>query len=140
MRCVAALPAAGLLAGAAFGLFVPDVPRLPSCVLLIVCGALSLWAWRAERPRALAAFVVAGFFVGGAVLSADAWQRAWRPPLRTAFEVLAREQRARAAGEGRRLPEDDEAFTVVEGTLRADAARTESGVSLSVGVEGLAGR
>ena len=98
-----------------------------------------MWAWRAERSRTLAGAVAAGFFAGGALLAADAWQRAWTPPLWTAFETLAREQRRGAAAAGRKMPEDDEAFAVVEGVLRADAARTESGVSLSVAVEGMEG-
>src|SRR5262249_40238290 len=42
--------------------------------------------------------------------------------------------------EGRRLPEDDEAFAIVHGTLRADAAVSDAGVSLSIAVEGLDGR
>jgi ComEC/Rec2-related protein len=79
-----------------------------------------------------------GFFAGGALLSAVDWQRAWRPPLRLVFEELARAERAQAADEGRRSPEDDEAFAVVEGTLRADAAPTGSGISLSVAVDQLA--
>ena len=73
------------------------------------------------------------------MLAGDAWHRAWRPSLRIAFEQIARAQRARAADEGRRLPEDDEAFAVVEGVLRADATPTESGVSLSVAVASLSG-
>ena len=85
-------------------------------------------------------FVALGFFVGGAILATDAWQRAWRPPLRVAFEELARQQRARAEAEGRRLPEDDEALATVEGVLRADAAPTGGGVSLSIGVDGLVGQ
>ena len=137
MPYIAAVPAVGLLAGAAAGLFLPSLPVFPILAILICCGALSIWAWRAQRPRALACAVAAGFFAGGVVLAAAAWQRAWTPPLWTAFETLARDQRTGAAAGGRTLPEDDEAFAVVEGVLRADAARTESGVSLSVAVEGL---
>jgi len=44
-------------------------------------------------------------------------------------------QRSAAEAAGRRLPEDDEAFTTVEGTLRADAAPGDSGVSLALYVE-----
>jgi competence protein ComEC len=71
------------------------------------------------------------------VLAADAWQRAWRPSLRVVFEERAREERAQAAAEGRTRPQDDEAFAVVEGVLRADATPTASGVSLSVNVDAL---
>src|SRR5258705_9901390 len=137
MRNVAAIPAAGLLAGAAAGLVFPELPHTPGYAVLILCAALAWWAWRTARARLLAALVVAAFVVGGALLSADAWQRAWRPPLRIAFEDLARRERDQAALDGRRLPEDDEAFAIVEGVLRADAAPTESGVSLSIAVDRL---
>ena len=139
MRTVAAVPAVGLLAGAAFGLLVPELPRLPSYVVLIVCGAGSVWAWRAAGARTLAAVVAAGFFVGGALLASEAWQRAWRPPLRIAFEDRARAERARAKAEGRTLPEQEEAFAVVAGVLQSDASLGTSGVSLSIAVESLMG-
>jgi len=140
MRTIAAVPATGLLAGAAAGLLLPSLPAIPTFAILMCSGALSVWAWRAAHGGVLALVVAGGFFAGGALLSADAWQRAWRPPLRVAFEQLARQQRAQAVAEGRRLPEDDEAFVVVEGELRADAARTESGVSLSVAIDRVEGQ
>src|SRR4051812_43592120 len=132
MRHIAAVPAIGLLAGTATGLLVSDVRRLPVYLVLIVCAALSVWAWRRSRVWMLTASVVAGFFAGGALLAADAWERAWRPPVWFAFEERAAAQRAQAEAEGRRLPDEPEAFAIVEGVLRADAAPTESGVSLSV--------
>ena len=88
-----------------------------------------------RRPLWLGVSVALGFFAGGMLLSAVEWQRAWRPPLRLVFEGLAHEARAQAALEGRRMPEDDEAFAVVEGVLRADASLGASGVSLSVAVD-----
>jgi competence protein ComEC len=140
MRVVAAIPAAALLAGAAAGLLAPDLPHVALYVSLIVSGALSVWAWRAGGAFALGAAVAAGFFAGGMLLAADAWQRAWRPSLRIAFEEIARAQRARAVAAGRTLPEDDEAFAIAEGVLRADAATIESGVSLSIAIDRLDGR
>jgi len=140
VRVVAAIPAGGLLAGAAAGLFVPEVPRVPLYAFLIGGGALAWRAWLVADARLLTIAVVSSFFAGAALLSADGWQRAWRPPLWTMFEALAREQRQEAEATGRRLPLDDEAFAVVRGRLRADAALTPSGVSLSVDVEGLDGR
>jgi competence protein ComEC len=145
MPYIAAVPAIGLLAGAAAGLLLPSLPFfpylpafLPYLPALLPFALLPCWwAWRTSRPRLFTGAVIAAFFAGGSLLSADAWQRAWRPPLRITFEQLARQQRAQAAAEARRLPEDDEAFAVVEGELRADAARTESGVSLSVAVDRL---
>jgi len=140
MRAIATIPAVGLLTGATAGLFVPDVPRLFLCALLIAGGALAWRAWHVADPRLLTVAVVSAFFAGGALLAADAWQRAWRPSLWTAFEALARVQRRDADTAGRWLPLDDEAFAVVRGRLRADAALTPSGVALSVDVEGLEGR
>jgi hypothetical protein len=122
VRTIAAIPAAALISGAAAGLFVPEAPRLPLCAFLIGGGALSWWAWHVADARLLTIAVMSAFFAGGTLLSADAWQRAWRPPLWTMFEALAREQRQEAEATGRRLPLDDEAFAVVRGRLRADAA------------------
>jgi competence protein ComEC len=138
VRAVAAIPAAGLLAGAAAGLVFPDLSHGSSYAFLIACAALAWCAWRTARSRWLAAIAGAAFFAGGALLSADAWQRAWRPPLRIAFEELARRERAQAALDGRRLPEDDEVFAIVEGVLRADGSPTENGVALSVEIDALA--
>jgi len=121
--------------GCAAGLLVENIPHTPTRFFLIVCVAAACRAWRADRPCALAAIVVGAFFVGGALLANDAWQRAWRPPLRAAFEALARDERAEAARDGRRLPEADEAFAIVEGVLRAGASPGASGVSLTVDVE-----
>ena len=140
MRTVAAIPAVGLLAGAAAGLLVPDLPRLLTSTFLILCGALSVWAWRIGRTPVLAGMVVAGFFAGGAMLAAEAWERAWRPTLWSAFVEIAHAQRVQAAAEGRRLPEDDEAFAVVEGILNSDASPGASGASLSIAVDGLVGQ
>ncbi len=93
--------------------------------------------WGLRRPLLVAGAVALGFFTGGLLLSSVEWRRAWRPPLRVAFEELARTARVEAAREGRRLPEDDEAFAVVEGVLRADASPGASGISLSVAVDRL---
>jgi competence protein ComEC len=136
MRTVAAVPAAALISGAAAGLLL-DTPRAFATLVLIAAAGVSAWAWRRASIRVFAAAVAAVFFIGGALLASDAWQRAWRPSLRVAFESRARQARVEAAREGRRLPEDDEAFAIVGGTLRADAAPTENGVSVSVDVDGL---
>jgi competence protein ComEC len=137
MPYAAAIPSVALLAGAAAGLILPDVPRTPALAVLLVAAIVSLWSWRRDRAWILVAATVAGFFAGGARLSADAWQGAWRPSLRIAFEALAQEQRGRAIADGRRVPEDDEAFAIVEGVLRADATPGGSGVTLSVDVDTL---
>jgi len=135
MHTVAAIPALGLLAGSLVGFLVPEVIQPLASTLLIGGAVAALWAWSASSGRVVATMVAAAFAAGGALLAADAWQKAWRPTLRVAFEELARDERARAAAERRVLPEDDEAFATITGVLRADASRTESGVSLSIAVE-----
>ena len=140
VRTVAAIPAVGLLAGAAAGLLRSSfLPSFPSCNPDFcnpdVLRRLVAVGMAAERHALLAAAVVAGFFAGGALLAADAWHA------RGGRRCGSRSRRSRARSgamptAGRRLPEDDEAFAVVEGVLRADAAPTPSGVSLSVDVDG----
>src|SRR5260221_5968286 len=115
MRVIAAIPAAALLAGAAAGFLFSVPPLALVWVLLPASVAGAALAWRCGRPALLAFAIVLGFFGGALVLSSVAWQRAWRPPLRVAFEALARAERVQADAEGRRLPEDDEAFATVEG-------------------------
>jgi predicted membrane metal-binding protein len=139
VRAVAALPAAGLLTGAAIGLFLPSLPPVPILSLIAASAIAAWWSWRRRRTRALIAAVLAGFVAGGAILSADAWRRAWRPPLRIVFEDLARVQRRDGEAAGRRLPIDDEVFAIVEGVLRADASESASGVALSIDVDVPAG-
>jgi competence protein ComEC len=137
VRTIAAIPASALLAGVAFGLYVPE-PRVLLAYILISSGvAGAMFGWALSRRVLLVGSVALGFFSCGWLLSSVEWQRAWRPPLRIAFEQLARDERVVAAAQGRRMPEDDEAFAIVQGVLRTDAAATESGVSLSIEVESL---
>ena len=137
MRTVAAIPALGLLAGSVAGLLAPEIVRVFASALLIGGTCAAVWAWRVSSARAVALTTAAAFAAGGGLLAADAWQKAWRPTMRLAFEELARDERARAIAEGRLLPEDDEAFATVTGVLRSDAARTLSGVSLSIDVDAI---
>src|SRR5437870_3516670 len=137
MRTVAVIPVIGLLAGCLAGFLVPDIIQPIASTFLIAGAAAALCAWWISSARAVAMTAAAAFAAGGALLAADAWQKAWRPTLRVAFEELAREERARAASDGRVLPEDDEAFATIEGVLRSDASPTLNGVSLSVNVEAI---
>src|SRR5207248_10439426 len=137
VRAVAAIPAIALLAGSAIGLLAPDIPRTIALPFLIACAAVSVWAWRFARTLVLAASVALGFFAGAAFLAADAWREAWRPTLRIVFDDLGRAARAEAAADDRVLPEDDEAFAVVEGVLRQDGAITPTGASLSIDVDAI---
>jgi competence protein ComEC len=120
VRTIAAVPATGLLAGAASGLFLSDPHSAFFHAALVASLAAVIFAWALGRTRWCASAIAALFFAGGVMLGADAWQRAWRPPLRIAFEQIA---------------ERDEAFMVVEGVLRRDASPTGTGVSLSVDVD-----
>ena len=135
MQTVAAIPTAGLLIGCALGLLLPDLPLVPGFALLVLSAGVAAWAWRASRARVLAASVGVAFFAGGLVLAIDAWQRAWRPPLRAVFEDLARHEREEAALAGRPRSEDDSASAMLTGVLRTDASvRPRGTVSLSLDV------
>jgi competence protein ComEC len=140
VRVVAAIPSVSLLAGAACGLLVADPPFVLAYILLSSSLAGAMFGWALRRPPLVVASVALGFFTGGLLLSSVEWRRAWRPPLRVAFEALARAERAEAARNGRRMPEDDEAFAIVEGTFRSDGSLTASGASLSVAVDLVVGQ
>ena len=114
-------------------------PRAAGFRLVIGGGMVAAWACRRVLARPLAGAVVCVFFAGGVLLAGHAWQRAGARPARRVRSARPRE-RAQAAHDGRRLPEDDEAFATVTGTLRADAVQTENGVSLSVDVDGIEGQ
>jgi hypothetical protein len=139
VRAVAAVPAIGLLAGAAAGLVAPNLPRTVAILSLCICAAASISGWAFGQTRPLVAGVAGFFFVGGALLSVDSWRAAWRPTLRVAFDDLSLKARAHAIAEGRSPPEDGEAFATVEGVLRADSTPGDNSVSLSVDVGAICG-
>ena len=131
---VAAIPALGLLAGCTIGLFVPDMPSIVGYLGLAVAAAGAAHAWRNSRQTLLATTIAAGFFIGGALLAADAWQDAWRPSLRVVFEQLARAERSDAEANGNSLPEEDSATASITGVLRTDASPSAVGASVSLDV------
>jgi competence protein ComEC len=136
VRTVAAIPASGLLGGAAIGLLVPDLfLAVPLLGLAVGCAAV-VYAWRVSRAALLGCAVVFAFGAGGAASAIDAWREAWDPPLRRIYEGLAREDRAAAAAGDRRRG-DDSVQLALTGILRADAAVNEHSVSLSVGVNAI---
>ena len=102
--------------------------------LMLGAAVSAALAWRTERSGWLIAFVMLGFAAGGALLASDAWQRAHGSTLRRAFDDIARAERSDAEANGRVLPVDPSAFTLVEGTLRTDASPAPSGVSLNLAV------
>jgi competence protein ComEC len=131
---VAPFPAAALIAGSACGLIAADRssaadPTIAAGVvapLAAAAAATALFAWRTGRPRWLAAAIAAAFFFGGMLLAADAWEAAWRSPLRLEFE-------AATSGTAREAERDEGgALMLVTGVLQADAAPRPSGVSLSI--------
>jgi competence protein ComEC len=137
---VAPLASIPLLAGCACGLAIEHPPSLTTVVLAvaIVCTASSVVA---KKPCPVVVAIAAGFFGGGVRLAAVAWDQAWRTPLRSQFEQLAREARQEAQQHGIRLPLDDEVGATVVGVLVSDAAPGANGVSMAVEVtEGLEGR
>ncbi len=139
MQVVLAIPVLGLVAGAAAGLRVSEVP--PLYLVAVLCGwlLLALHGLRVSQPLLVAVATCGGFAVGGAALSADAWQRAWRPPLMRLFEQMAAAARVEAAADARDVPLDDRAQAVLTGVLRADASVSASGaVSLVLDVERVA--
>jgi competence protein ComEC len=140
VRAVAAIPAIGLLAGSALGILIPGFPPVTAAIVLCGAAVVAAWAWCAVRPALLGAAVCVAFAGGGAALAGAAWQEARHPPLRVVFDDLVRAERARAALDGRVLPEDAEAAATVDGVLRADASLSESGVSLSLDIRAIAGR
>ena len=99
MPTVAAIPALALLAGCAAGLLWSNLPAALEQSILVAAAIVALYAWRKSRPTVLAAAVAVAFFSGGSLLAARAWQDAWRPSLRVAFEELTRAgDNAEAAG------------------------------------------
>ena len=62
MRAVAAIPAVGLLSGAAVGLLVADPPFVLAYVLMSSGVAGAMFAWTLRRPAWLAVSVAVGFF------------------------------------------------------------------------------
>ena len=118
MRSVAAIPALGILTGAAAGLLFPDLGPIAFVVLTAAVGC-AVTAWWFRRVPVLAVSVGVSFAAGSALLAIDAWRDAWRPTLRVAFEEMTG-------------LEGDTASAVLTGVLRADAVQRPSGVSLSL--------
>ena len=137
MRVVVAIPVGGLIAGCAAGLCWPGMPHWVLYALLIEFAFVAVLAFRETHGLLLVASVAAAFAAGGALLAAAAWQVAWRPTLRIAFESIARAERAEAAAHGHQLPLDDAATVALVGVLREDASPGEGGASLSVDVSGV---
>jgi competence protein ComEC len=136
VRAVACIPAAALIGGAATGLVVAPAHSWIAIGALIACACAGVWAWCASRPLSLMAAVLSGFFAGGILLGAGAWQEAWRSTLRTTFESLEADARISRGSESG--SEGDGAVSVVlTGVLRMDAARGPNGVSIALDARSL---
>lgn len=135
VRIVAAVPAAGLLLGSGLGIVAPNLPAVVPAVALGACVFLMIAALVHARAWMVGVLVLLGCVPAGVLLSQRAWQDAWRPSLRVAFESIAHDERLSREAEGTNPPEDDRARVVLEGVIREDAAITDRGaVSLRVGV------
>jgi competence protein ComEC len=136
MRLTLGVPVCGLLAGAAFGVWRPDVPPLLAFGVAGGCVLLAVHARRVGQGALMAAATAGLCCAAGVVMAGRAWHHAWRPTLRIAFESIARDARADAARHHRVVPEDPSAAVVLSGILTSDAALTASGaVSLALDVE-----
>ncbi len=136
MQVALAIPVLGLVVGTAVGLHAPDVPPLYLCAVLCGWLLLALHGLRVTQPVLVGVATCGAFAVGGAALSADAWHRAWRPPLMVLFEAMAASTRADGEASARNAPLDDRATAVLTGVLRSDASMSASGtVSLALDVE-----
>jgi competence protein ComEC len=134
VQTVAAIPALALVAGCAAALAGANLYPLLATVFLIAAAGAATVAYRTSHASVCAVSVACGFACGGVLLGADAWQRAWRPPLRVLFESIAQDKRLEAARFGQLQPEDAAVAMSLVGVLREDAAVSNGGVSLSLQV------
>jgi competence protein ComEC len=132
----AAIVALGLLAGSAVGVALPDLPYPLLLASLAITGSSAVWAYCRAHSRLLAVGAGLAFFFGGALLAADAWSEASKPPLRLWFDAVS-QQRADTTATARRHSEESAVFAVVTGVLRADASSRPNGVSLSLDVRAI---
>jgi len=135
VRAIAAVPASGVIAGAALGLLFPHIPASVLAAFAALCGVAAVRAWHLTRPRTLAASVCLAFAAGGALLSTRALRETMRPSLRAAFDELAADERVEADAHGKTHPEELTATATIVGRLRSDAVATPVGASLSLDIE-----
>jgi competence protein ComEC len=135
VQVAAAFPALALAVGSAAGLLLPDVSTAGLVASLIAVAALAVWALARGDARVLLLAVAAGFGAGGMLLAHHAWQEAWQPTLRRAFEERLRADRI---ARGRGAVDDGVSFALI-GVLRTDAVARPSGISLSLDVTAIDG-
>jgi hypothetical protein len=141
VRTIAAIPALALLAGCAAGLLWPSLPGSLEQSVLVAAVTGGVCAWWLARRSLLAASVAVAFFSGGSLLAERAWQDAWRPSLRVAYEELARPPGNNVGNVNNvdARPGTEESVTAaIVGVLRADASPTPVGASLSIDVQEIA--
>jgi competence protein ComEC len=115
----AAVPAVAVVLGAALGVLLEVSSVVPALVLMAAALAASVAAFVVRRQGIFLATIATVFFSASWALSIRAAAEAIRPPLRTALA------RVTGAGSGPVL---------LEGCLAEDAAVTERGVALNLGV------
>jgi competence protein ComEC len=121
---VALIPAAALITGAVCGAFV-DWPFGPGCWTLVFVWAAAAAAWRRRRPALTLVALVAGFVCAGALLAADARQRALDVSLRRILDTAVGGFAIATLG-----PEHDHDPLPVRALLLEDAAPRDGFVSL----------
>jgi competence protein ComEC len=124
VRTPAALPSAALLAGVCVGALEVAGLERGAAVAVLIAAWLAAARSIGSRPRCFAVACAVGFLGAGALVGQRAVERALQPTL---LAVLDRDPTWRAGSRSREP-------IVVEGTLRADAVLTPSGVSLSLRV------
>ena len=132
MPYLSLLLALALIAGLAGGVVIDRPPALAAALLLAASWTFAVLAFRTSWPRVFLAAVTCAIATAGLLLGQHAVDRALHTPLRTALEQAVGGFALDAPDDGR-LDEP----VVIEGRLRADAALTDNGVSLSVEVDRL---
>jgi competence protein ComEC len=121
--------ALALVAGLAGGVLVDRPLALAESIALSGSWTFAVLAYRTAWPRVFTASLLIAVIVAGFILGQHAVDRALHTPLRDALERTSGGF-ALDALDDRRL----EAPVAIEGRLRADAALTETGVTLSIDV------
>jgi competence protein ComEC len=112
------IPAVALAAGIALGIVCPTSPFVAT-ILLTAAWVAACTAFRLRRDRLFVLTICLGFAMGGELLGSRANEDALHAPIGAMFDANLR-------------PGEYDVFGTIDGTLRTDATRGASGVSLKV--------
>ncbi|HET7618133.1 MAG TPA: DNA internalization-related competence protein ComEC/Rec2 [Vicinamibacterales bacterium] len=121
MRAPAAVVAIPLIAGVLGGVYAGTPSAIPAALFACAGSAAGCVAWRRKRPVLLIVSCAAAFFAAGATVGARADEEALAPALLAWWHALPEDAR-------------DDPVTL-EGTLKADAARSDFGATLTLDVD-----